>query len=140
MPKKYIPKTTQKQLDKLAKGCCEYCKLLQMYFAPTFTNEHIIPSVLGGTDELANLAKACHACNLSKGVAITAFDTLSKQTVSLFHPRKDKWQDHFIWSEDFLTIIGLTPTGRVTVERLKMNRFASINIRRVTYGHGHPPD
>ena len=140
MPKKYIPKTTQKALEKLAKGCCEYCKALQMYFAPRFTNEHIIPSILNGSDKLENLAKACFACNLSKGMVIKALDSTTNQTVRLFHPRKDKWEDHFKWNDDFLTVIGLTPIGRATISRLKMNRQESINIRRVTLGNGHPPD
>lgn len=139
MPNKYIPKTTQTALEKLAKGCCEYCKLLQKYYAPTFTNEHIIPSILGGSDELNNLAKACFACNLSKGKVITAVDPETNQSVPLFHPRKNNWENHFKWSEDFLKIIGKTPIGRATIVRLKMNRPQNINIRTVTLGHGHPP-
>ena len=140
MPNKYIPRATQIALEKLANGCCEYCKLLQIYYAPTFTNEHIFPTTLGGTDELANLAKACFGCNLSKGKAITAVDPETNQSVSLFHPRKNNWHNHFEWSKDFLRILGKTPIGRATIIRLKMNRPENINIRKVTLGHGHPPE
>lgn len=140
MPSKYISKATQKELEKLAKGCCEYCKLLQKYAFPKFSNEHIIPSKLNGSNDLSNLAKACPGCNGSKHTAITALDPITNKLVPLFHPRKENWEDHFKWSENYLTMIGLTPTGRATIIRLKTNRPALINLRKITIGHGHPPD
>jgi len=139
MPKKYIPKPTQKKLEALAKGSCEYCKILQAFFFPSFTNEHIILISLGGSDNLSNLAKACYGCNGSKYTATKALDPVTNQIVPLFHPRKDNWKDHFKWSDDFLLMIGLTPTGRATIIRLKTNRPAQINLRKVTIGLGHPP-
>jgi 5-methylcytosine-specific restriction endonuclease McrA len=138
--KTYIPKTTQNRLDKLAKGCCEYCKQLQKYLTSKLQNEHIQPQTLGGTSDLDNLAKACEACNNSKHTATSAFDPVTNQIVPLYHPRKDNWQDHFKWSTDLLRMEGLTSTGRATIIRLKTNREAHINIRRVTIGKGHPPD
>jgi len=37
-------------------------------------------------------------------------------------------------------IIGLTPTGRATVEVLKLNREGLVNLRQVLYAAGkHPP-
>lgn len=140
MPSRYIPAKVKKELKQLANDCCEYCKALQFYNSPSFACEHIIPFSLGGSNDLENLANACHACNPSKYNVIKAIDPLTNQMVSLFHPRKQNWHDHFKWSDDLLTIIGLTPIGRATVERLKMNREASINIRQVTIGKGHPPD
>ena len=105
-----------------------------------FKNEHVLPLVLGGTSELNNLAKACDACNGAKHIAIQAFDPLTNKVVPLFHPRKEDWHDHFKWSNDLLTIEGLTPSGRATIIRLKMNEEAHMNIRSVTIGKGHPPN
>lgn len=37
-------------------------------------------------------------------------------------------------------IIGLTPTGRATVEALRLNRPEVVNLRRLLFAHGeHPP-
>nr|WP_245927645.1 hypothetical protein [Aphanothece hegewaldii] len=45
----------------------------------------------------------------------------SQEEVSLFNPRQEKWSSHFIWTADGLKIIGLTPVGRATVQRLDLN-------------------
>jgi hypothetical protein len=58
----------------------------------------------------------------------------------LFNPRRDRWYDHFIWSVDQLYIVGLTATGRATVEALAMNRERVIHIRAADRDVGrHPP-
>jgi hypothetical protein len=60
--------------------------------------------------------------------------------VPLFHPRRDRWGDHFAWNADFTRIVGLTPTGRATVEKLQLNRVGVVNLRRVMLIAGlHPP-
>jgi hypothetical protein len=35
---------------------------------------------------------------------------------------RDRWDEHFAWANDYLRIDGLTPVGRATVARLKLNR------------------
>ncbi|MEM1122444.1 MAG: HNH endonuclease [Bacteroidota bacterium] len=140
MPKSYIPKKVQKELEKLAKGCCEYCKCIEAYIPARHTNEHIIPTSKDGSDQLKNLARACGACNGSKYNFITAIDPISGETVPLFHPRKDNWYAHFKWSDNLLLMEGLTAIGRATIEKLKTNRPETVNLRRVLIGHGHPPD
>jgi hypothetical protein len=50
--------------------------------------------------------------------------------VPLFHPRRDRWSDHFRWTRD-CRIRGRTPTGRATVLALGMNRPAVIAIRKM---------
>ena len=67
---------------------------------------------------LAPLARACQGCNSRKYVAIEALDPVTGETVPLYHPRRDRWLEHFAWNEDDTLIIGLTPTGRTTVEKL----------------------
>lgn len=137
--KKNIPKKIREQAIARANGTCEYCKLLIEFSTAPFALDHIKAEVNDGKTELDNLAQACFYCNGSKFTASEALDPLTNNIAPLFHPRKDNWADHFKWSADYLVIIGLTPTGRATIERLKMNRSSSINLRRVTRGSGHPP-
>jgi hypothetical protein len=60
--------------------------------------------------------------------------------VPLYHPRQQHWHDHFAWNNDFTLIIGLTPTGRATIQALHLNRSELVNLRRVLYAMGeHPP-
>jgi hypothetical protein len=37
----------------------------------------------------------------------------------MFHPRRDAWHEHFLWKNN--RVAGVSPTGRDTVELLKMN-------------------
>jgi hypothetical protein len=39
-----------------------------------------------------------------------------------------EWPDHFTWSENDTLIIGLTATGRATVDALRLNRKELINL------------
>jgi hypothetical protein len=123
-----------------AVGCCEYCLCQARYSADSFSVEHIIPRSGGGTDVVSNLALACQGCNNRKFVSVHATDPLTGRTAPLYHPRRDRWEQNFAWSADFLTICGLTPSGRATVEKLRLNRDAVVNLRRVLRGVAeHPP-
>jgi hypothetical protein len=58
----------------------------------------------------------------------------------LFNPKQDSWSEHFIWSADGLSIVGLTPIGRATVTALVLNRDRVINIRAADKAiKRHPP-
>jgi hypothetical protein len=94
----------------------------------TFHVEHILPSSKGGLPELHNLALACPTCNLHKADRLESSDPDSGTTVRLFHPRKDRWQDHFEW--DGYRILGKTPVGRATVLQLDLNHGRRILIRQ----------
>jgi hypothetical protein len=48
--------------------------------------------------------------------------------VALFNPRQQSWEEHFIHRGDF--IMGLTPTGRATVQVLDMNARERVKIRQ----------
>ena len=93
-----------------------------------FHVEHVIPRQHGGGDEPENLALACHHCNLHKGPNLTGIDPETGEIVALFHPRKQRWAEHFAWEE--ILIVGRTPTGRVTVRVLQMNAPARLELRR----------
>ncbi len=111
------------------------------YSPDTFSIEHIVPVARGGRHDLSNLALSCQGCNNRKFVSMDAEDPVNGERVSLFHPRREYWSDHFAWNEDCTLVIGLTPTGRATVERLDLNRSGVVNLRRLLLIVGlHPPD
>jgi HNH endonuclease len=108
-------------------------------FSAAISVEHIIARALGGQTEADNLALSCQGCNGHKYIKWQATDPLTEVIVSLFHPRQQQWRDHFGWNEDATLIVGLTPTGRATIEALKMNRIELINLREVLYAaQKHP--
>jgi hypothetical protein len=81
----------------------------------------------GGQTTEANLALACVSCSLRKSARLTAVDPETDRKVNIFNPREQVWADHFRW--DSVIVTGLTPTGRATVEALKMNRPVVLAIR-----------
>ena len=124
-----------------ARDCCEYCCAQAEFSHDPFSVEHIIPFVKGGTDDLENLAWSCLGCNNYKYISTSAYDLVTAQMVPLFNPRIDVWSNHFRWNNDFSVIIGLTPVGRATVQRLQMNRKGLVNLRIVLRTVGkHPLD
>jgi hypothetical protein len=123
-----------------AQWCCEYCRSQARYCPDPFVIEHVVPRSRGGSDDAMNLALACHGCNGHKYTSTGAPDPLHGRMAPLFHPRRDNWTEHFIWSEDRTRIVGLTPTGRATAEKLRLNRAELINLRRaLTALDEHPP-
>src|SRR5437867_3650299 len=94
---------------------CEYCRAPEAIFNFPFEVEHIIPSSRDGSDDEANCALACRSCNLYKSDQIDGLDEPTKEVVRLFHPRQDRWDEHFRIEGESGTILGLTSTGRATV-------------------------
>jgi hypothetical protein len=133
----YIPGAYRQVVIVRSAGCCEHCFSPAAWSPEIFEVEHIFPLGAGGATELDNLAFACPACNRYKRTHQTALDPETGQAAPLFNPRIYRWPEHFAWSADLLTIIGMTPTGRATVVALKMNRqsvqrfrFALVAIKR----------
>lgn len=140
MTRKRVTTQQRQRVKQRAGGLCEYCQSQEAFATESFSIEHIIPVIEGGETVLENLALACQGCNSHKYTKTRAIDSVSEQLVSLYHPRTQKWEAHFRWSEDFLEILGITPPGRVTVIALKLNRPNLINLRRALYTIGeHPP-
>ena len=109
---------------------CEYCHAPEIVFNFPLEIEHITPQARGGSDDLGNLALACHACNLFKSDFEGGQDEESRAEVALFHPRHDTWEQHFRFEPETAQILGVTPVGRATVMRLQMNRPRQIIARR----------
>ena len=110
-----------------ANNRCEYCLLPQDASSLRHHIEHVIPRQHGGSNDPANLALACHRCNLSKGPNLTGIDPITGEIVPLFDPRRNGWSDHFRFRGP--VIEGLTPIGRATIKVLSMNDTRRIERR-----------
>jgi hypothetical protein len=140
MPDPRVSAQLRERVTERACGCCEYCRSQAQYATEAFSVEHILARAKGGTTTLENLALACQGYNNHKYDKAEADDPVSGQLAPLYHPRRDRWDEHFAWSDDFTLIIGLTPTGRATVAALHLNRDGVVNLRRLLYAVGkHPP-
>jgi len=115
---------------------CEYCGLFQEGQEATFHIDHVVPIAAGGQTVLENLALACVSCSLRKGAREVALDPITNKEVPIFSPRQDPWEKHFRWSG--VEVMGLTATGRATVEALRMNRLLAVEIRRAVGIPQHP--
>lgn len=122
-----------------ARFLCEYCLCPMSFSSNPFAGEHIVPTCKNGTDDLDNLASSCGGCNGHKYIKTEALDPITNTIVPLYNPRTMIWQDHFMWSTDFLHIIGTTDIGRATVKTLHLNRAGIVNIRRVLLIDGTHP-
>ena len=136
------PATAQERqaVSERAGCCCEYCRSQARFAMPGFSVEHILPGSKKGPTGLDNLALACQGCNNHKYNKTDSPDPVTGDRVPLYHPRQQRWRDHFSWNHRCTVIVGLTPTGRATVEALQLNRAGLVNLRRILYLAGeHPP-
>jgi hypothetical protein len=79
-------------------------------------------------------------CNDRKYTAVEGIDPVSGETVKLFNPCRDRWDDHFIWAANNSQIVGRSSAGRATVAKLKLNRPELVKLRRILLIAGeHPP-
>ncbi len=111
----------RERVAQRAKYLCEYCQSPEFISTDRFTIDHIIPQSKGGEDELDNLALACRRCNERRYNFTTGIDTQTSEEVFLFNPRRQKWSDNFMWTADGIKILGTSPTGRATFNRLDIN-------------------
>ncbi len=125
---------------KRANGLCEYCKSPADISPQPFAIEHIIPKSKTGKTTETNLALSCQGCNNYKYNKINGVDNLTGEIVDIYNPRKQEWINNFKWSDDVLEMIGITSTGRVTIDELKLNRTELQNLRKLLANAGkHPP-
>jgi hypothetical protein len=135
-----VTQQIRREVTERAAGLCEYCRCPDLYGTQAFSVEHIHPRSLEGTNDPDNLALSCQGCNNHKFTRIQAPDPDTGEVVILFHPRQQKWAEHFAWADGGIRVVGTTPTGRATVELLQLNRERVVNLRRVLIVVGeHPP-
>jgi hypothetical protein len=133
----WIPAAVRRLVHARAGGKCEYCLRHELDSALPHQPDHITSRRHGGETTAENLALACSVCNLLKGPEVAAIDTLTGQAARFFHPRLDRWADHFRLEAG--RIIGLTPEGRVTVELLQFNRDDLVELRLMLIVKGRYP-
>jgi hypothetical protein len=113
---------------------CEYCRLPQPFDRPRFEVEHVVPEKHQGPTSAENLALACFFCNRYKGPNLSGIDPESGSIIALFHPRRDRWGEHFRWDEAVLR--GLTPCGRATIAVMRINDPPRIALRSLLIASG----
>jgi len=134
----YIPAQLRRLVIERAASRCEYCLLSQEGQEATFHIDHVFPTSFGGETIAGNLALACVSCSLRKAARQSVVDPQTGSEVPLYNPRRDDWNDHFDWEDEYIE--GKTLTGRATVAALNMNRLLAIAIRRAEIKLGrHPP-
>jgi hypothetical protein len=141
MPREYLPVEIVRRVREAARHRCGYCLSPQRLVMARLEIEHIIPQARGGPDEESNLWLNCPLCNRYKGDRTDAVDPETGAVVPLFHPRRQRWSDHFGWSEDGLRIFGRTPVGRATVVALHLDNDPDALIVRSYWvlAGWHPP-
>ena len=123
-----MDESLRSHIRRRADDACEYCRLPQAASPIVrFHIEHIIARQHRGRTESDNLALACSHCNFHKGPNIAGLDPVDGQLMPLFHPRRNRWTEHFAW--DGTLVVGLTPTGRATVDLLAMNDWQRVEVR-----------
>ena len=138
---KRIPKRRRAEVAARALYRCEYCHSSASLALGHFHVDHIQPRKFGGSDDVDNLAYACPLCNENKLVTTEGRNSVTGGTVSLFNPSTNNWNSLFIWSADGIDLIGLTPTGRVTITILKLNDAKRRYLRSLWKElHLHPPN
>ncbi|MEQ9233928.1 HNH endonuclease [Coleofasciculus sp. E2-BRE-01] len=133
-----IPASLRRLVIQRADNRCEYCGISQIGQVATFHIDHIVPVVAGGETIAENLALACVSCSLRKGARQKLEDSETGEVVSIFNPRRQVWKEHFDWNG--VQVVGLTATGRATVQALDLNRATMLAIRTQEELFGrHPP-
>jgi hypothetical protein len=79
----------------------------------------------------------CSFCNSFKGPNIAGRDRVTSQTVRLFDPRRDIWDEHFQWDGPVLQ--ARTAIGRVTIAVLRINLPYRVALRRSLIDEGLLP-
>lgn len=140
MSRARIPKALRARVAAQARYRCGYCLMQESVVGTPMELDHLIPESLGGTTEEGNLWLACSLCNDHKNDRIAALDPMTGDVVRLFDPRRQRWSDHFMWSDEGTRIMGQTPIGRATVIALHLNRPSLVQARRAWVRVGwHPP-
>jgi hypothetical protein len=129
MSKTYIPSVLRRLVYERANGCCEYCLIPDTFVLAMHQIDHIISEKHSGTTEANNLALSCALCNKHKGSDLASIDLETGQIVPLYHPRRDRWCEHFQLSG--AQFVPLTPIGGVTIRLLQLNRLDRVEEREL---------
>jgi len=132
-----VNESLRRFVAELAAYRCEYCLLHEDDSYSPHQVDDIISRKHGGLSDSGNLAYACIRCNAWKGSDVGSIDNQTGTFVRLFHPRTQRWYDHFVFNG--AVIEPLTDEGRATVRLLKLNLDKRIVERRLLAIAGRYP-
>lgn len=130
----YIPAALRRLVHDRARGRCEYCLIPEAVVLVSHEVDHIVALKHGGQTEAKNLALSCTLCNKHKGTDLTSFDPDDGTIVPLYHPRRNKWSEHF--GLEGSSFVPWTPTGRATVGLLQLNHPDRVEERELLIAAG----
>ena len=135
MSTSFVSAKLRRLVASRADGLCEYCLIgiEDTHFGCSV--EHVIAEKHGGPTTSDNLAYACVFCNRYKGSDLGSIDPETGQLIRFFHPRTDRWSDHFQLTHDLL-IQPLTDVGRVTAAILRFNSEERLIERQELHAWG----
>jgi len=116
-----------RQVWERALGRREYCHLPASVYPLPFHVDHVVAHQHGGPTILDNLALACLHCNRHKGPNIAGRDPATGELDRLFHPRQDRWSEHFEW--EGAKLVGKPVIGRITIQVLAINASDFLGVR-----------
>ncbi len=132
MSKTYVSASLRRMVCDRANGYCEYCLIPEALALSSHQIDHIIAEKHSGETVGSNLALSCSICNKNKGSDIASIDPETGEVVRLYHPRKDRWENHFQIQTESGIIQPLTAIGRVTVRLLQINRAECLTERKLS--------
>lgn len=124
----YISEALRRQIAQRALSRCEYCRLHETNAYFPHEIDHIYAEKHGGDTVIENLYLSCADCNRYKGSDLCSIDPDTGEIVTLYHPRKQVWREHFRLHPDGL-IEPLTAHARVTERVLRFNRRELVEDR-----------
>ena len=129
-----IPVSLRREVRERAGECCEYCRIPESMTWAVHTIDHVFAEKHGGGTTADNLALACSICNSWKGSDLASIDEQTGSIELLFHPRRDRWIDHF-------QLVGgriepRTPKGCATARLLRFNDPNRVQERELLVATG----
>jgi len=116
---------------------CEYCLIHEDDAGFPHQVDHVVSRKHGGTSVSLNLAYSCVLCNRHKGTDIASIDQKTGELVPLFHPRRERWSDHFFLDGDLIQ--PRSEIGAVTVRLLLLNSPERVAERQLLHSLGRYP-
>ena len=129
MTSSLIPAELRRLVIERASGHCEYCLIHQDVSIYSHEVDHIIALKHAGQTRADNLALSCLSCNRYKGSDLATIGPINDETVPLFNPRRQVWDEHFLLND--ARIEGITQIGQATSRLLKLNAPNRILERQV---------
>ncbi len=133
-----ITNSLRAEVARRAGHRCEYCLIREEDTGFPHQVDHIISRKHGGSSAADNLALAYIVCNRHKGGDVASIDVDTGEVVPLFHPRRDRWADHFRISGEHIEPL-TTKVGRVTIGLLRLNAAERLSERRLLQTLGDYP-